>query len=143
MAQVVGLPDSLVDQVNAVFAMTQHQKGFGLEGQNLSADLAADTTARTCYQHGLSSKIGCDLGQVDLGRWAAQQVLDRDVAQLRAEKAPFEEILHAGQGAEAHQGVAADPDEKDKIQCTFVWHEFSGLRIKKAGFQPHFHDAFS
>ena len=88
--------------------MAHHQKRLGLEGQNLPADLAPDAAAGSGDQDGFVGEIGGDLGQVDLGRWAAQQVLHRDVAQLQAEEASFEEVLHAGQGAEPHQGITAD-----------------------------------
>ena len=100
-----------MNQVDAVLAVTQQQERLWLESQHLPADLAADAASSPGDQDGFVGEVGGDLGQVDLGRHAPQQVFDRDVAQLHAEEAAFEEILHAGKGAEPHQSTATGPDD--------------------------------
>src|SRR4029434_2879359 len=89
----------LVNGEDAVFAFAEKQQLLRLKSHDLTAQLAADRSAGAGNQHSPTFEVSGNRGTVQLNRFASQQILQRDFAQLAAAHAPVYQLKYAWQDA--------------------------------------------
>ncbi len=98
------------DLVKVVFGLFQNAERRCAKARDLTAQLRTDRTATAGYQHALARQRLADRSPIQLYRFAAKQVFDRDFFQFIECRAPRHYILQARYGAERQSGLFAQLD---------------------------------
>src|SRR5215471_4343988 len=79
--------------------------------KNLAAEFGTDGACSAGNQHTAPSKLAANCFEVDFDRFAAEQVIEADFAQLADHHLPGDDVLKSGYGAEADSHAIAGLNE--------------------------------
>src|SRR5690348_1567547 len=92
--------------------------------ENLPAELGTNRAGGTGNQHASSGQLAAHRLQVDLHAFAAEQVIEADIAQLADHHLPGDDVLEGGHSAETNSRAIAGFNESAHLRAGSGRHSY-------------------